>query len=71
MPIGAFAEISGQQLMVRGLVGSVDGERLLQDKVQGSISDAEALGIELAEKLLSAGADEILREVYEGDGDLG
>jgi len=71
VPIGAFAEIKSKQLTVRGLVGSVDGERLLEDQVQGSLNDAEALGIELAEKLLSAGADEILREVYEGDGDLG
>jgi len=69
VPIGAFAEINGQQLNVRGLVGSLDGSQMLTDKVQGSIEDAEALGVELAEKLLSAGADEILRVVYQGDGD--
>ena len=69
VPIGAFAEISGQQLMVRGLVGSLNGDLILQDKVQGSIKDAEALGVTLAEKLLAAGADKILREVYEPSGD--
>ena len=69
VPIGAFAEINGAQLKVRGLVGSLDGTQMLTDKVQGSIEDAEALGVELAEKLLSAGADEILRVVYQGDGD--
>jgi len=69
VPIGAFAEISGPDLFVRGLVGSVDGKTLLEDQVKGSIDDAEALGIELAEKLLAAGAREILQEVYEADGD--
>lgn len=71
VPIGGFAEIEGSQLSIRGLVGSLDGEVLLKDQVQGDINDAEAIGIELAERLLSAGAREILREVYEGDGDLG
>ncbi len=71
VPIGGFAEISGDQLVVRGLVGSLGGEQILEEKVQGSVNDAKALGIELAERLLAAGADVILREVYEGDGDLG
>ena len=71
VPIGGFAEISGDQLVVRGLVGSLSGEQILEEKVQGSVNDAKALGIELAERLLAAGADEILREVYEGEGDLG
>ena len=65
VPIGAFAEISGTDLTVRGLVGSLDGKILLEDQVIGSINDAEALGVELAEKLLGQGADKILQEVYE------
>jgi len=69
VPIGAFAEINGSQLDVRGLVGSVDGETLLQDRVKGPVDDAENLGIDLAERLLSAGAREILREVYDVSGD--
>ncbi|MCP3673185.1 MAG: hydroxymethylbilane synthase [Gammaproteobacteria bacterium] len=71
VPIGGFAEISGDQLIIRGLVGSLGGEQILEEKVQGSVNDAKALGIELAERLLAAGADVILREVYEDDGDLG
>ena len=64
VPIGAFAEIEQQVLSMRGLVGSVDGQLMLEDRVVGSINDAEALGIELAEKLLAAGAAAILKEVY-------
>ena len=63
VPIGAFAEITGEQLSMRGLVGSIDGTCILQDSVTGYVNDATELGITLAEKLLSAGADKILQEV--------
>jgi hydroxymethylbilane synthase len=65
VPIGAFAEITGADLTVRGLVGSLDGTILLEDEVYGSVNDARALGVELAEKLLAQGADKILQEVYD------
>ena len=64
VPIGAYAEIDEQHLTLRGLVGSLDGKLLLEDEVNGSVNDAEKLGVELAEKLLAAGADTILKEVY-------
>jgi len=63
VPIGAFAEITGEQLSMRGLVGTIDGTCILQDSVTGYVNDAAELGITLAEKLLSAGADKILQEV--------
>jgi len=69
VPIGAYAEIKGQQLFLRGLVGAVDGGEILQDSVTGSIGDAEQLGVKLAEQLLSAGADKILQEVYNNAGE--
>jgi hydroxymethylbilane synthase len=47
-----------------GLVGSVDGKRIIKDSLEGAPEKAEKLGVTLAEKLLSRGADVILREVY-------
>jgi hydroxymethylbilane synthase len=69
VPIGCFAvhENSPQnpdQLWLRGLVGSPDGEQMLIDDIRGSKYDGEAMGIELAERLLKAGAGEILKAVY-------
>lgn len=64
VPIGAFAEVSGSQLTLRGLVGAVDGSEILRDQVTGACDDAEKLGVELAEKLLAQGADTILQAVY-------
>lgn len=64
VPIGCFAELEGDQLWLRGLVGRPDGSLVLRDEIRGPASKAEALGIELAERLLAAGADTILAEVY-------
>ncbi|MCF2910878.1 hydroxymethylbilane synthase [Pseudoalteromonas sp. DL2-H2.2] len=64
VPIGAFAEIAGEQLTLRGLVGAVDGSQILRGEQSGPVTDAEQLGIRLAETLLAQGADQILAEVY-------
>lgn len=64
VPIGAFAELDGESLFLRGLVGDPEGVNVIRDEVRGSVHDAEALGIQLAEKLLAQGAGEILDAVY-------
>lgn len=64
VPIGAFAEVSGDTLSLRGLVGSLDGTEILRAHIEGEISAAEALGEQLAERLLAQGADKILAGVY-------
>ena len=51
-------------LIMDGLVGSVSGDRIIKRHIAGDPRDAEALGIKLAEDLLSRGAKEILDEVY-------
>jgi len=67
VPIAAYGELEGEVLNLRGLVGSVDGKVLITDELKGSASDAESLGITLAENLLQKGAGEILEEVYKMD----
>jgi len=64
VPIGAYAEIEGDNLSLRGLVGAIDGSVILQDSVSGSVAQAEELGEQLADSLLAQGADKILAEVY-------
>lgn len=65
LPIGAYAEITGNNIILSGLVASVDGERVLKDMVRGDIKQPEKPGTELAEILLDNGADEILRELVD------
>ncbi len=65
VPIGCFAvHEDDDQLWLRGLVGNPDGSVMLEDEIRGSVSDAQALGVTLAERLLDAGAGEILQAVY-------
>lgn len=67
VPIGVFAELEGEQISMRGLVGSLDGTTILKADISGAASDAEKLGVQLAEKLLDQGAKAILDEVYAND----
>lgn len=51
-------------IKLEGLVASVDGKILYRDTDEDSEYKVEELGIRLAERLLSMGADKILKEVY-------
>ncbi|OFE12935.1 hydroxymethylbilane synthase [Pseudohongiella acticola] len=65
VPIACYAELDGDQLLLRGLVGDVDGSRILRTERSGHRSDAEAIGIAAAEDLLAQGAGDILAALYE------
>jgi hydroxymethylbilane synthase len=60
VPIAGFATLTGDTLTLKGCVGSLDGQVLLKDQISGSVADSEQLGVALAERLLLAGADQLL-----------
>ncbi len=64
VPIASFGRTEGETIFLEGLVGRPDGSQILRARAQGSVSDPESLGVELAEDLLRRGAKEILDEVY-------
>ena len=66
VPIAGYAELdeSGETLWLRGLVGRPDGSLILRAEATAPASQAEELGIAVAEDLLSQGAQGILAEVY-------
>lgn len=64
VPIAAHATLSGDQLVLEGLVATVDGKTVIRDQMEGTHQQAHALGVQLAERLLSRGGDKILREIY-------
>lgn len=64
VPIAGFAELDGEQLQMRALVGAVDGSQLLRAEGSARADQAEALGEQLAESLLAQGAGDILAAVY-------
>lgn len=57
-------EGKGGLLVIDGLVGSVDGKKIVRGCIDGRPEDYESLGSRLAEDLLSRGGKEILAEVY-------
>jgi len=62
LTIAAHAEIDQGTIKIRGMGGRIDGSEIIQDSVNGSLKEREALGLQLAETLLEKGADEILKE---------
>lgn len=60
VPLGAYGQIDGARLRLRGFVGSPDGARLVSAERYGSPGDASAVGLALAEDLRARGAEEIL-----------
>ncbi|WP_237068454.1 hydroxymethylbilane synthase [Microbulbifer guangxiensis] len=63
VPIGGFAVLEGDELWLRGLVGSPDGDQMVRAERRGPVTDGEAMGIAVAEELLANGADKILQAV--------
>ncbi|PKF61392.1 hydroxymethylbilane synthase [Psychromonas sp. psych-6C06] len=68
VPIGSYSIFKGDQLFLRGLVGSVDGKKIIRKEIIGQPEQAEQMGLTLAKQLLDCGAKEILSEVYNING---
>ncbi len=58
VPIGAHATVEGNRILLRAIVASPDGLRIVRDELTGD--DPAALGQKLGLRLLAAGAKEIL-----------
>jgi hydroxymethylbilane synthase len=69
IPIAGKATLASDRLTIKGLIGSLDGKRIVAHELSGSSNRALEVGIELGEKLLSMGAGEILAEIaqYEAE----
>ena len=65
-PIAAYAQLEADRITLSGLVAEPDGSRLLRDNVSGSAENPAALGRELAERILAAGAGPLLERLRAG-----
>lgn len=63
IPIGAFGQVIDDQLHLEAAVFNLDGTKSVRLSISGSPEQAAELGLELANRLLAAGAGEILAEV--------
>lgn len=61
VPVAGHARILGDRIRLEGLVAAPDGSTGVRDHLEGPAGDAAALGSELADRLLAAGARAILK----------
>lgn len=64
VPIAGFAELQGEQLLMRGLVGNPDGSVLYRSERSDSSANGVLIGRQIAEDLLAQGADKILQALF-------
>jgi hydroxymethylbilane synthase len=64
VPIGAYAQVSGETLRLIAVVIAPEGDRIVRNHDEGLVNDAEQTGRRVGAALLAAGAHEILEQVY-------
>jgi len=63
IPIGGYAELIGDKIRLRGLIGFPDGSKIFRSEKEAPFKEAKALGIAVAEDLLSQGGDKVLDQL--------
>lgn len=63
VPIAALGSVQGDLIVLEGYLGAIDGQHVVRKRGQAPASEAEHLGVALAEQILEEGGQEILEEV--------
>ena len=66
-PLAAHARFDASELAIDGMVGAIDGSRVLRAALRGPSSGPAALGVALAEALIAQGADALLEQAKSAD----
>jgi hydroxymethylbilane synthase len=61
-PVGAHAQLDGELLTVEAYAGLPDGSAWIRDRVEGDFDAPSVIGRELGERMLAAGAGELLAQ---------
>jgi hydroxymethylbilane synthase len=61
IPLGAWAWVEGENLVLDACIASLQGEDYIRTQVSGPLDDADGLGRRAAHELLAAGAGRILK----------
>lgn len=59
-PLGAWTRVDGDQMTLIGVLLSLDGKTRIEQTASGPVTHAEKVGIQVAELLLSNGAESLL-----------
>jgi hydroxymethylbilane synthase len=63
VPIGAYAQINGNELHLEAIICTMDGDHAIRDNHSGPINQAAKIGDELAQRMLENGGKKILHEI--------
>ncbi|MBX9850167.1 MAG: hydroxymethylbilane synthase [Cytophagaceae bacterium] len=63
VPVFALARLEGNKIHIEGGIISLDGKRVIREKMTGEKSAADNLGTILAEKIFVSGGKEILEDI--------
>ena len=67
VPIGIYSEVKNNAILIlEGMIGRIDGKRVVREQIMGEAADPAELGKRLAEVLLEKGGKEILDEIRSG-----
>ncbi len=67
VPIAAYSRLEREDIILQGLVAELDGSRVIKDEVRGKKNRPEDIGTALADRILTAGGDKILAQIYGAD----
>jgi len=63
VPVGGNARLDGGRIILKGLIGSLDGRTLITESASGSVADAKQIGVGLGRRLLASGGAAILEGI--------
>lgn len=63
VPVGAFAELHGEEVRLRALISSLDGSKMIKRETSSAVDDAPSAARELAREMMADGGREILEEI--------
>ena len=63
IPVGAYSEIIENKITLYGVIASLDGKKIIRDKITGNLNEAKEIGIKLAQMLLQNGGRKILENI--------
>jgi hydroxymethylbilane synthase len=62
-PVGAYARVSEDSIIMDGFVGSMDGKKIIKERITGDSNKAAALGQNLAKTFLKRGAGNLIATI--------
>jgi hydroxymethylbilane synthase len=65
VPMAAHGKVENNTFTLCGLVATLDGATVIKDTLSGPADSSEQIGLDLAERLVSMGAQKILESLKE------